>query len=500
MMLGAVPTSVPQFILLGNWLLEGKFKNKWQRLRSNPVFWSVISLFWMHVIGIAWSHSFGAACDDLRIKVPLFFLALVFFGSAPLSKKEFHGVLICFLAGAFCNTAWCLAYNFVLYHNQVGRDASRFMSHIRLGMYLNMAIASCVYLAAQTQKFRIKALLILLGFYFIFIMFVLGLASGLSMFFILCLLGLCVIIYSQKNWVKLISALLLAGLALLVANYILKVKSEQLDVRAVKNNTLLKVNEAGHEYIYLDTLTKQKENGNYVMINIQMNELKRVWQREFPADSFSYDPQHNLKRFDVLLRYLASKGLNKDSAALAQLSAEDKGNIQKDISNYKYPQWNYLHKRTYELVNEYDEFMHHRNVNGHSMSMRPYFWKAAWHVIGQHPLFGVGTGDVQQQLEAAYDQTQSPLRPEWHKRPHNQFLTVLVSLGVAGLLVLLFSIFYPVAYLRRDLPALFWPFLAISLVSFLTEDTLESQAGLTFYAVFSTLFLSVAWFRKNISV
>jgi O-antigen ligase len=148
-------------------------------------------------------------------------------------------------------------------------------------------------------------------------------------------------------------------------------------------------------------------------------------------------------------------------------------------------------------VNEYDEYAHNRNINGHSLTMRPYFWSAAWHVIKQHFLFGVGTGDVQQELNSAYADIHSPLWPEWHKRPHNQFLAITVALGSIGLLILCWSIIYPAIRLKKYMPVLFWPFLIIALISFLMEDTLESQAGLTFYAVFNTLFLSVAWFRKK---
>lgn len=497
MMLGAIPTSVPQFILLGNWLIEGNFKNKWQQLRSNKIFWAIVSVFLLHVLGLAYTQNISDGIVDLRVKMPILFLALVFFTS-PLSQKEFHTMLACFLLGCLCNTAWCIIYNFVLHTNDVGRDASRFMSHIRLGLYLNMAIACCVYFILRAKSNFIKAALFLLSIYYIGMMLLLGLASGLSTFFILSFFGACIIIYRQRPAVKigLLALMIIASIA--IASYVVKIKNEQLTVQPVKNNTVLKYTPLGREYIYIDTLSQQKENGNFVMINIQMEELKREWQHQFPKDSFSYNPApHNIKRFDVLLRYMASKGLNKDSAGIAALTATDKANIQKNITNYRYPYWNYLHKRTYELVCEYDEFKHSRNINGHSLTMRLYFWKAALQVIQHHFLIGVGTGDVQDELNNAYAATASPLQPEWHKRPHNQFLTITVALGLIGFLVLAGSIIYSTIQLKKQLPFLYWPFLITALFSFLLEDTLESQPGLTFYAVFNTLFLSMAWFKKT---
>jgi O-antigen ligase len=148
-------------------------------------------------------------------------------------------------------------------------------------------------------------------------------------------------------------------------------------------------------------------------------------------------------------------------------------------------------------VNEYDEFRNKRNINGHSLTMRLYFWKAALHVIKAHPVFGVGTGDVQNAINEAYEETGSPLNITWRKRPHNQFITITVALGITGLIIFLFALFYPPIRYRKWIPALYWPFFIIAVLSFLTEDTLETQAGLTFFAVFNSLFISAAWFRSS---
>jgi O-antigen ligase len=129
--------------------------------------------------------------------------------------------------------------------------------------------------------------------------------------------------------------------------------------------------------------------------------------------------------------------------------------------------------------------------------MRFYFWDAAIRVIKKYPVVGVGTGDVQLALNQVYSSGDSPLNAEWYKRPHNQFLTVTVALGFVGLLAMLFSIIYPLVLLRKHLHILFWPFLILALVSFMLEDTLETQAGLSFYAVFNSLFISFAYFKKE---
>ncbi|MES2679512.1 MAG: O-antigen ligase family protein [Bacteroidota bacterium] len=497
MMIGAVPTSVPVLILLGNWVIELNFRQKWEKIKTNTLFWILSSVFFIHVIGVFYSSDLQAAISDLNIKAPLFILPLVFLSAKPLSRKEFHFVLCCFLIGAFVDTAWCLAYSFIIHHNEVGRDASRFMSHIRLGLYLNMAVACSIYFAATLAGTFKKCLMLILAVWFIWIMYVLGLASGLANLFILSFITVCVVVYRQKPLVKVLAFLLLVVATVLIARYIGEVSRSQLSVNNTANNIQARKSLSGRPYSHFDT-KGQKENGNYVLINIQLDELKKEWRLQFPADSFSFHPRaHNINRYEVLIRYLASRGLNKDSVGLSQLSDVDKSNIQKDICNYRYTDWNFMQQRIYELVCEYDDFINRRDVNGHSLTMRFYFWHAAAQVISEHPLYGVGTGDVQAELNRVYERSDSPLEREWYKRPHNQFLTVLLALGIPGTVIFLFGIFYPAIRFRKQLSVLYWPFFILALVSFIPEDTLETQAGVTFYAFFNTLFLSVAYYRQR---
>ena len=57
-------------------------------------------------------------------------------------------------------------------------------------------------------------------------------------------------------------------------------------------------------------------------------------------------------------------------------------------------------------------------------------------------MFGVGTGDVQTELNKTYMETDSPLSKEWYKRPHNQYLTITVALGLFGLIIFLIIMIY----------------------------------------------------------
>jgi O-antigen ligase len=99
---------------------------------------------------------------------------------------------------------------------------------------------------------------------------------------------------------------------------------------------------------------------------------------------------------------------------------------------------------------------------------------------------GVGTGDVRDEIEKQYQIDNSILSDEYRLRAHNQFLTFLVSFGIIGLIVFVLSIIYPLFKITDSY--LYLSFVVIALLSMLTEDTLESQAGVTFFA-FLNIFL-----------
>ncbi len=495
MMIGTVPTSVPQLILAGNWVIEMDFARKWKQLKNNLLFWLLSGFYLVHVAGVFYSSDLNAALHDIRTKMPLMFLPLVFLSSPVLSLRELKWVFWCFIAGSFMNTAWCHIYSFVLHNNEVVRKASRFMSHIRLGLYLNMAIAACLYYGFKDDRKWRRLLLFMLALYFLCSMVVLGLAGGLANLALLLLLGSVLVFYTGGKKTR-IAGFTVLLLMLIPAIYsVKKIAHEQLSVKPSPVNKPLEKSEAGNWYSHFDSLG-QKENGYYVLINIQPGELKRAWNRDFPEDSFSYAPKHNLQRYEVLVRYMSGKGLLKDSVGYSRLNDLEKAEVRKNHTNHLLSEWSFLRKRIYELVNEYDEFGNGRSVNGHSFTMRLYFWKAALHAIGNNWLFGAGTGDVAAELDKSYDAVKSPLSEEWRIRPHNQFLTVWLALGAGGALIFLFSVFVPPLILRNELHALYWPFFILALVSFLFEDTLETQAGLTFFAFFNSLLLCQAWFRR----
>lgn len=72
-----------------------------------------------------------------------------------------------------------------------------------------------------------------------------------------------------------------------------------------------------------------------------------------------------------------------------------------------------------------------------SSELRILAWKTALDIFSGHPLFGVGTGDVNPELWQAYSDQGFLVPAEKHLNAHSQYLQTAVALGIPGLLCLL---------------------------------------------------------------
>jgi O-antigen ligase len=117
------------------------------------------------------------------------------------------------------------------------------------------------------------------------------------------------------------------------------------------------------------------------------------------------------------------------------------------------------------------------------------YWKASAHIIKHNWLIGVGTGDLDDAFNRTYTQLDSKLHESFRMRSHNQFLAVFIAFGIFGLLWFIFTLLYPGLKSGKFTNYFYIVFFIIIIMSMLTEDTLETQAGATFFAFFNALLL-----------
>ena len=163
--------------------------------------------------------------------------------------------------------------------------------------------------------------------------------------------------------------------------------------------------------------------------------------------------------------------------------------IEQGKANYIYgKKWSFYAK-VYEILWQIDVYRKGGNPSGHSVTQRILYFQAAFGIISENILFGVGTGDVVNSYKEYYNRSGSSLSNPWRLRAHNQFLTFLLTYGIFGFLWIIISLLYPV-FLEGKLRDYFlWMFLMIGLFSMLNEDTLETHTGISFFAFFYALFL-----------
>jgi len=117
------------------------------------------------------------------------------------------------------------------------------------------------------------------------------------------------------------------------------------------------------------------------------------------------------------------------------------------------------------------------------------FWRASANIIRENLLTGVGTGDLEKAFQDEYVKSGSLLDKEFRWRSHNQFLAIFATFGIFGLAWFIFSLLFPVLRLGKFHDYYFLTFFIIAMMSMLTEDTLETQAGVTFFAFFYSYYL-----------
>ena len=122
-----------------------------------------------------------------------------------------------------------------------------------------------------------------------------------------------------------------------------------------------------------------------------------------------------------------------------------------------------------------------------STAVRMLVWKAANKIISENILFGVGTGDVKDELMKEYSKLGMTGAIEHRLNAHNAFYQAFIALGLFGFILLVVNLFFPLWHSFKISNTVYILFLLIIILNFLTESMLETQAGVVFYSFFNSL-------------
>ncbi|GAA4448254.1 O-antigen ligase family protein [Rurimicrobium arvi] len=129
---------------------------------------------------------------------------------------------------------------------------------------------------------------------------------------------------------------------------------------------------------------------------------------------------------------------------------------------------------------------------------RSWRWACAWKIIREKPLFGHGTGDEIPLLLVEYKKHNYQVSFREQFNSHNQYLSVMIKHGVAGLIVFLAALayFFRLAVSRKNF--LYVAFLTLTCLGFITEDIIDANKGIFFFAFFNTLLgYHILYIRKT---
>ncbi len=484
--------SLAQMLMVANWLAEGlarrSLKQRFLQAFTSAPSLIFLSFLGLHLLGLLWTSPEGMpwGLDLVRILLPVLTFGVVLSSTPRLNTVELRTLLLLGAWSVVVSTFVCL----LLTDAAVGdyRARSMFISHIRLGLMLCFSIAVfLVYLprTAWGRAFHIGASL-----WAIYYLNALGSLQGALM--LLALAAVFAWIRSGRlspgrRFVARVALILLPALVLGgVAMMLLRSTSPPIPEESGWEEYT-----AGGEPYTFDANNPQRENGEHVWAWIAWDEVGRTWRQRSNKALFGNDDLgHPLS--GTLVRYMTAMGLRKDSVGVLQLSDADIRNIEQGITNPHEQERSQLRRRFDEIAYEIGQYRALDRANGHSVTMRLEYKKIALHLLREHWWSGVGTGDTQVSFSAAHARKNNGLDPQWWLRAHDQYLTWAVSFGVFGLAWILFSLIWPAWKLGAWRHGLFLAWAILFGLSNLSNDTVETQAGATFFAFYYALFVFAA--------
>lgn len=150
-------------------------------------------------------------------------------------------------------------------------------------------------------------------------------------------------------------------------------------------------------------------------------------------------------------------------------------------------------------VNNYQEWRaKHRNAGSDVSNDRMIIWSAVRTILGQNLILGVGTGDIQDELNEEFRSKGNIRLAEVNTNTHNQFLEILIEHGLIGLIMFLSMILMMFYIACKSRNILYLIFLLLVVISFLFETMLNRLAGVTFFSLFSFLLIIIEGQNSNI--
>ncbi len=135
-------------------------------------------------------------------------------------------------------------------------------------------------------------------------------------------------------------------------------------------------------------------------------------------------------------------------------------------------------------------------TNG-SSSSRLLIWQSSKSVLVKNLAFGVGTGDIKDELIKQYKKVNFLHGVENENNCHNQYLQFFILFGIGGGVLFLFSLIYPTYISIKNRDTIYLYFIFFIATNMLVESMLETKAGVEFFAIFNAILLNYSFKKVN---
>jgi hypothetical protein len=483
--------SVGTFLLVGNWLLEGEHLKRLKQFFTDRLSLSIIALYLFCIVGLLWTEDLAYGWRELRIKVPLLVLPLVLFTSKFPSKQRIQDLLLLFVFSCCVGMLFGMAHYFEMTGDELlnKRSISVFISHIRFGLMLVLAFFILAYfLLNKWLRWSLteKLICILVMVWILWFLLILEAFTAYVAFAVLLVYSGLRAIQRRSNR-RLGYRIIALSVLLLIAGslYVKSIVDVHYKHVAITQKTLKWRTNNGNYYIHQKE-TPFQENGHRVWNFVCWEELESEWPKRSSLNLDSVDLRGQKLKF-TLIRYMSSMGLAKDSADFSRLSDADIKNIEKGLTNHLYTGKLGISRRINDLLRAVDKYRYEQTANSSSSFQRLIYAKVGLQIFKQNPVIGVGTGDLVSAYKSEFERNPRGLEKEYQNISHNQFLSIAVTHGLIGFLLLLILLLYPAWSYKADF--LYVCFILLMIVSFLTDNTLDRQSGVTLFAFFNCLLI-----------
>ena len=484
--------SIGELLLALNFLVEGRWKERFMVFKTTKSIWLFLGLYLMHVVGLLWTTDISFAMNDLRIKLPLLIFPIIIPLSQRLSREEFLWIGAIFSAAVIA-ASFVSTFQYLAHHSDPGfdyRTISLFTSHIRYSLMVCLSYIILLNCAWNEEKQTwLRVLYIILAIWMSVFMFILQSMTGIVVWMLCSYMLLFYTLYHIKNSVLRITGTTVLWLTPVFIVFYLWFQVDAFYPDNDLDTSKLDMISAEGNYYHHDTNNLTLENGNYINLYVSPLELEEEWAKVSDIKYVRGKDAKGQYVYTTLIRYMTSLSLRKDKEGFSHLSKRDIKAIESGVANVRFLYGNALDNRIYTVIWEFDKWLQAKHVQGHSVTQRFEFWRTGWHIFRENIVIGIGTGDMNIEYNKMYDELDSKLGKEYRLRAHNQYLNFMITFGLIGFLFFLLILAYPFFGNNNANSFLYIGFCLILYTSMLNEDTLETQVGVTLYAFFNAFFL-----------